>query len=416
MKTCNIYPVIIVTVGLCQQLFVSAAPLVSIGNNTDVYFNGSSSLRWTSNVFRDEAEETEGLTWTLSPGFEVNVGRGLTNADLSIITRYDIIRYEDQDQLDTELFHIKAVGSYTSSRLALSGSAYFDESKMNSGENNITNDLIEYDAYGATVDSEYRVSPKFSFGAGARYSEKVFKTFDDTFPDRTVMSAPFDVFYELTPKLDLSLGYTFTNTDIEETIRASAPNQVRITSDYETDSHFFNIGARDQLLPKLTGSFKVGYRTRSSSDSTIQTIDTDPVTSVETTTTTRTNRDDSGMLGLDANFTWTATPKLAVNFDLSRDFGVGGEGQSTEKSSVILGGNYSINSFFTLNANLGYILTDYSNSEREDDQYNAGLRLFYLPNKYWQISTGYTFTENDSNLRSNSYNDHSIDLTATLRY
>jgi len=122
------------------------------------------------------------------------------------------------------------------------------------------------------------------------------------------------------------------------------------------------------------------------------------------------------MLGLDANFTWTATPKLAVNFDLSRDFGVGGEGQSTENSSVILGGNYSINSFFTLNANLGYTLTDYSKTEREDDQYNAGLRLFYLPNQYWQISTGYTFTENDSNLRSNSYNDHSIDLTATLRY
>ncbi len=394
MKTYNIYLVILVTVGLCQQLFVSAAPLVSIGNNTDVYFNGSSSLRWTSNVFRDEADETEDLTWTLSPGFEVNVGRGLTNADLSIITRYDIIRYEDQEQLDTELFHIKAVGSYTSNRLALSGSAYFDESKMNSGENNITNDLIEYDAYGATVDSEYSVSPKFSFGAGARYSEKVYKTFDDVFPDRTIMSAPFDVFYELTPKLDLSLGYTFTNTDIEETIRASATQRV-ITSDYETDSHFFNIGARGELLPKLTGSLKVGYRTRSSN---------------------QTNRDDSGMLGLDANFTWTATPKLAVNFDLSRDFGVGGEGQSTENSSVILGGNYSINSFFTLNANLGYTLTDYSKTEREDDQYNAGLRLFYLPNQYWQISTGYTFTENDSNIRGSSYNDHSIDLTATLRY
>ena len=412
MKSSFIYLVILGTVILFLQTFVSAAPLVSIGSNTDVYFNGSSSLRWTSNVFRDEAEETDDLTWTLSPGFEVNVGRGLTNADLSIITRYDIIRYEDQDQLDTELFHIKAVGSYTSSRLALSGSAYFDESKMNSGENNITNDLIEYDAYGATVDSEYRVSPKFSFGAGARYSEKVYKTFDDAFPDRTIMSAPFDVFYELTPKLDLSLGYTFTNTDIEETIRASATQRV-ITSDYETDSHFFNIGARGQLLPKLTGSFKVGYRTRSSSDSTIRTT---VVGSPPVETTTQTNRDDSGMLGLDANFTWTATPKLTVNFDLSRDFGVGGEGQSTEISSVILGGNYSINSFFTLNANLGYILTDYSNSEREDDQYNAGLRLFYLPNQYWQISTGYTFTENDSNLRSNSYNDHSIDLTATLRY
>ena len=89
------YLVILFTASLLLQTFVSAAPLVSIGTNTDVYFNGSSSLRWTSNVFRDEAEETDDLTWTLSPGFEVNVGRGLTNADLSIITRYDIIRYED---------------------------------------------------------------------------------------------------------------------------------------------------------------------------------------------------------------------------------------------------------------------------------------------------------------------------------
>ena len=63
------YLVILFTASLLLQTFVSAAPFVSIGTNTDVYFNGSSSLRWTSNVFRDEAEETDDLTWTLSPGF-----------------------------------------------------------------------------------------------------------------------------------------------------------------------------------------------------------------------------------------------------------------------------------------------------------------------------------------------------------
>ncbi|MGB0408869.1 MAG: hypothetical protein ACPGIC_02630, partial [Opitutales bacterium] len=94
-----------------------AAPLVSIGDNTDIYFNGSTSLKWSSNLFSDESDEVEDILYTISPGFEINVGRGLTNADFSVITRYNIRRYFDEGQLDTELFNIRAVGSYSSSRL-----------------------------------------------------------------------------------------------------------------------------------------------------------------------------------------------------------------------------------------------------------------------------------------------------------
>ena len=89
-----------------------AAPLVSIGDNTDIYFNGSSSLRWASNIFRNEQNEESDLSWTISPGLEVNLGRGITNADFTVITRYDIVRYEDNDRLDTELFHIEALGTF----------------------------------------------------------------------------------------------------------------------------------------------------------------------------------------------------------------------------------------------------------------------------------------------------------------
>lgn len=366
----------------------SASPLVSIGDNTDIYFNGSSSLRWTSNVFRDEDKEVDDLMWTISPGFEVNVGRGLSNADLSIVTRYDIIRYDDQSQLDTELFHIKAVGSYKSSRLDLHGSVNYDEEKTSSGENNVINDLIEYDSYGANLDAEYRVSPKFSFGAGIRYTEKEYQTFVDRFADRETWTLPFDIFYELTPKVDLSGGYTYTETDVKATL--FNPN-----GDYTTESHFYNLGARGNLLPKLTGFFKVGYRTREDD---------------------RSGTDDSGMLGLDANFTWAATPKLTVNLDMSRDFGVGGEGQSTENTSFNLSSSYSISSFFAASANLGYTLRDYTNADREDDQYNAGLRLTYLPNQFWRFSTGYTYSENESDSIDRSYVNHMIDLTATLRY
>ena len=72
-----------------------AAPLVSIGDNTDIFFNGSSSLRWSSNIFRNEDNEDSDLSWIVSPGFEVNLGRGISNADLTVITRYDIVRYQE---------------------------------------------------------------------------------------------------------------------------------------------------------------------------------------------------------------------------------------------------------------------------------------------------------------------------------
>ena len=185
-----------------------ASPLVSIGDSTDVFFNGSSSLRWSSNVFRDEDDEVSDLIWTLSPGFEVNVGRGRSNADLSVVTRYDIVRYQDEGRLDTELFHIKAFGSYKTSRLDVNASVSFDESKTSTGNESLVGrqDLIEFDTTSANLNGEYRFSPKFSFGAGVRYTEKDYKTFNQFFADRETTSFPFDIFYELTPKVDLSLG------------------------------------------------------------------------------------------------------------------------------------------------------------------------------------------------------------------
>lgn len=391
MKNSKLCLLSLVSTGLLAQAnftYLSASPLVSIGDNADIFFNGSSSLRWESNVFRDEDDEESDVAWTFSPGFEVNVGRGVSNADLSIITRYDVIRYADNDQLDVELFHIKALGSYKSSRLDLSGSVAFDENKSSSGENNITKDLIEYDTTSAHLDAEYRVSPKFSVGSGFSYSDKEYQTFEYYFADRETFTVPVDVFYELTPEVDLSLGYSYTHTDVDATL-------LKPNGDYTQESSFYNVGARGQLLPKLTGFFKVGYRTREYDGS---------------------NSDDSGMLGLDADFSWAITPKISSSLGLSRDFGVGGEGESTENSSINLSTSYSISSYMAASANLGYTLREYSSSDRTDNQYNAGVRLSYSPNQYWSFSTGYTYSNNDSDADDYSYVNHMIDLTATLRY
>jgi hypothetical protein len=389
---------------------VQSSPLVSIGDNVDVFFNGSSSLRWTSNVFRDEDQEVDDIIWTVTPGFDINVGRGLSNADFSIITRYDIIRYQDLDQLDTELFHIKAVGSYRTSRLDLNGSVSFDEAKASTGERNIQ-DLVESDTTRARIDGEYRFSPKLSVGSGYSYSKTEYKTYQEFFADRETSTIPVDLFYELTPKIDLSVGYAYTNTDVSETNTPLGGPFSSFRSDYETDSHFFNVGARGNLLSKVTGFFKVGYRVRDSDDSVVQILNSGAPFGLPTST----SRDSTGMLGLDLDLTWAATPKITARLDMSRDFGVGSEGATTENSTVNGSVSYSINSNWSAQGSAGYTLRDYDD-DREDDQYRVGASLSFVPNQYWRFSAGYDFENNDSNEDDRSYENHNLFLSASLRY
>ncbi|MFL2832567.1 MAG: outer membrane beta-barrel protein [Coraliomargaritaceae bacterium] len=410
-----------------------AAPLVSIGDNTDIFFNGSSSLRWSSNLFRNENDEDSDLSWIVSPGFEINLGRRISNADLTVITRYDIVRYQDYDRLDTELFHIEALGSYETSRLNLNGSASFDEIKMNDGQNNVQNDLVELNTIAGDLDAEYRVSPKFSFSAGVRYNETEYQTYKDRLADRETTRFPLNVYYELTPKLDLILGYTHATADIEGTssrflrLVPDAPGSSTLIradtqtdqSGYEREDHFYNIGLRGNISTKLTGYFKIGYRTRSLEGSTIfeQYFDpNNPLGELRLPANSSLSRDDSGMLGLDANLTWMATTKLLVQLALSSDFGAGGEGESSEITRANLVGNYSFNTQWSTMANLGYTETDYPDDGRDEEQLTGGLRFNYVLNTYWRFSAGYTYTDNDSSRANSSYDNNTLDLTAILRY
>lgn len=375
---------------------LNASPLVSIGDNADIFFNGSSSLQWSSNVFRNETNEQDDFLWTITPGFELDLGRGLSNLNIGVIARYEVRRYDDLDELDTELFNISANAAYQTSRLDLSGSVYFRERKTNSGSALLganANDLVESDLTGGNVNGEYRFSPKFSFGTGFSYSETEFTApFDTTFANRETYTVPLDVFYELTPKVDLSVGYAYSETDTDAVGARTA---------FTTENHFLNVGARGDLLPKLVGFFKVGVRDR----------DVDRVGSSSSDST----------MGLDADLTWSLTPKFTTRLGLGRDFGVGGDGFTSEDTSVSVVTNYAINANYSATAFGNFVMREYD-INRDDDQLRLGARLNYTPNEHWRFGVGYTYSETDSedstlaNPSARSFEDHTIDLTASLRY
>jgi hypothetical protein len=380
----------ILTLAFIAQTFflpavTQASAFISIGDGTEIYLNSTASVRSNSNVFRQASDEESDVVATVSPGFELNSGRG-TDLNITVRTRYDIASYADLNGLDNEAFHLNGLSSYATERLQLSADASFDEYNSTYIKDRAGNgDLIELEVVAASVLGEYKLTPKFSFSAGVNYKDTDYLGIAaDLAADTELTAAPFNLYYELTPKLDLSLGYRYA--EIEYTERPFG------LPSYENEQQFFSVGLRGDLRAKLKGTLKAGYRENENS-----------VTNHKTAT-----------LGVDGDLTWSLTPKLTSQLALSRDFGAGGDGTTTQESSIAINNNYMINENWSARANLKYSNRDYV-SDREDDTYLASLRLNYILNVHWSFSGGYTYSENNSTGPAD-YTDHAFDLSVAVRY
>jgi hypothetical protein len=390
----------ILTLAFIAQTFflpavTQASAFISIGDGTEIYLNSTASVRSNSNVFRQASDEESDVVATVSPGFELNSGRG-TDLNITVRTRYDIASYADLNELDNEAFHLNGLSSYATERLQLSADASFDEYNSTYIKDRAGNgDLIELEVVAASVLGEYKLTPKFSFSAGVNYKDTDFIGVADLLAADTELTAvPFNLYYELTPKLDLSLGYRYAENEY-----TARPLNLNTTDDlndrlppYENEQQFFSVGLRGDLRAKLKGTLKAGYRENESS---------------------ATNR-KTATLGVDGDLTWSLTPKLTSQLALSRDFGAGGDGTTTQESSIAINNNYMINENWSARANLKYSNRDYV-SDREDDTYLASLRLNYILNVHWSFSGGYTYSENNSTGPAD-YTDHAFDLSVAVRY
>lgn len=364
-----------------------ASPLLTVGDNMNVFFDGSSSLVWQSNVFFDDEKEEDELMLVITPGFEANIGSDLSGFDAVIAGNYEIQRFNERSELNDEYFHFSTVASYKGARLNLNAAYSFDEEQTTAGElGTFGSRFIEINRTRAYLLGEYVLSPKFSIESGVRYHDLDYQDISLRLADVESFSIPVDVFYELTPKVDLSFGYEYTAEAV------SIPN----AEDYDRESNFLNLGARGQLLPKLNGFFKVGFRSVNPEGP---------------------NRETDQTLGLNADFTYLATPKLTANLRLNHGFDVGSEGQSLESTSAKLDLDYVISGHYSarLFTYLSYL--DFKDGNDGQDFINrTGFRFFYRPNEYCSFSTGYTYFENESNRLAQGFVNHILDISASLRY
>lgn len=361
---------------------VHSAPLVTIGDIGTVSFTGDSTIKWDSNIFRQETNEVTDTVLIFTPGFSAVLGRNASDLDIGLSAKYDINRYQDKSDLNSELLHLRANLAYRASRLDLSAIASFDESKSNNDVANRDGALLEREATAFGINGEYTLSPKFSFKAGINWDETAYvNEYAAAYDDREYLKLPVDIYYELTPKMDLSVGYVRGQIDVE-------------TAGQDATTDNVNVGLRGELLPKLVGFFKVGYNQYEHDNS----------------------ASDTASMSLDSNLTWTMNAKFTQRLNLNRNFDASATGTGTEETKINWSTSYTLNNKVSFTGRAGYSIRDYLSSDRKDKLFTLGLNGSYRLNRYWNLNAGYVFSNNDSNRASSSYDNNIVTFAASLVY
>ncbi len=354
-------------------------PLITVGEHADVRALLTVTGKYQDNLYLRDNNKKSDYSVTISPGVEVNLGgadRGTANLDF--VYREEFIRYSSNSSLNGSNSNLALKGNYRTSRLNVSGLASWRQLQQNTVDARLDGTLVKREVANLSVSGEYRVSDLLSAKTGVGYEQTRYK--HNSFRNSENLNIPLNLYYNITPRYALSTGYRFRDT------------WVRSANSRQT--HFFNVGIRGEMLPRLDGEILVGYN--------------------YVNYTHHKNRDG---LGLDANLRYKLTPSVSLALSLSKDFVTSANGSITDKTGGSLSAIYDINPLWAASAHIGYDEHAYKDaSGRKDHVTTGGVRVSYTPETYLQFSAGYNLQVNDSSIGRLGYTNNVFNLSAALRY
>lgn len=371
-----------------------AAPFMAIGDSAELFITGTLGIRSDDNIFlgsgprnpnlpvsatNPNVGEESDIIFDINPGVELVFGKNAQlSGSLKLVDAF--ANYSDNSDLNTQLFSGDFVTKYDDGKLKLGFNLSYHELNQNSVD---VRGLVRRDVFTTGANGEVEVSTMTSVAAGVSFTHENYKRTGYTDSDN--LTVPIDFYYKWTEKLSLSAGYRYRDY------------QVDIGQD-STD-HFFNIGARGEFSPKLTGKLAVGFTTRDLEGR-------DPITG-------RSGGDDE-MLGIDASFAYEISPKTSLQLGLINDFGTSPQGQQQE--NFILNGMITtkVSEEWSVNGGLSFRQIDYRT--RTDDYWEAIIGTSYAINSNISIVGAYVYRKYNSDLAGSEFENNVFSVGANFRY
>lgn len=361
---------------LAGAVSLQAAPFLAIGDNAELFLTATAGVRYEDNVLLTEKNTKDDVVLQFVPGLELTFGKNSLFSG-SLIFQETISEYVDNSKLSNNLESVFFNSAYKGTKLTVKANASYREVQQNTRDVLNAAALTRRNVINAGINGELVLTEKSKVGAGFAYADTHYKTAG--YNDSTTYTTPVNYYFAVTPKIDLSAGIRYRQT------------QVQKGNDY--DDLYYNIGARGKFTPKLSGKFSVGYTER------------DPDVGAKT-----------GLLGLDFDLDYLLTPKTGLKFTASNDFAASSTGGvSQEILSLGLSASTQISTQLAASASVNYQDIDYR-SGRSDDFLVFGLSASYAFNQHIAGILAYSFQDNDSNVAGASFTANVVSLSASLRY
>lgn len=376
----------------------NAAPFLAIGDGAELFVTGTLGVRVDDNIFLANSTksaaigpgEVDDTIFDINPGLELTFGKNSTlKGSLTLVDAF--ANYTDNSSLNTNLFSGDFRSNYDDGKMKLKFNTGFHELNQNDAVNQ---GLVRRNQFVIGTSGEVEVSQITSVSAGVNFDHLQYRRAG--YGNSDDLSVPLNFYYKWTPKIDLSVGYRYRNYE------TTAPGGA------DSVDHYFNVGARGEFSPKLTGQFTVGVNTR------------------KFTSTVEKKDKTETLPGIDGSLTYELSPKTTLTFGAGNDYGTSPQGFQQKNFNLRTGATLALNEQWSLNGGLSFRSIEYyepvinnnvvSVPSHTDDYIEGTLGATYIVNTYVKITGGYTYRSNDSDIIRSDFKNSVFSIAASVRY
>ena len=358
-----------------------AAPFLAIGDNAELFVTGTAGVSYNDNIFLVDSGSKADTIANLTPGVNLEFGKeSLVKGTASLSE--SLSSYLHHSELNSQLTTFNFNAAYTTEKSSLAANASYTQFGQNVFSAN--GSTVSHNVATVGLNGEHSISPKTSFGAGFNFSRTEY-TSAGSIGDKNY-GVPLNVFYEITPKVDLSAGLNYNRSETDNGL--------------SYNDYYYNVGARGEFTPKLSGNLTVGMTDRNGSG---------------------TGAQSSSGLSFHSGLSYAYSEKTSFTLGADKGFSNSSTGGTTQKNtSFTLGGSTDLSPKWSANASLGYRIIEYIGSGRTDNYVEASIGASYVINTNVSLSASITHSENASDAPSvpisPEFTNNVVSLSISARY
>jgi hypothetical protein len=376
-----------------------AASNIAQGENSKLTATANLGVQRDDNVYFSNSNKVSDTIYSVEPGLNFQFGQNSLDHGL-LNYQENFLRYAKHTAPNVSLASVNGDFGYDDGSIKLTAVGNYQQLF----QNNIDvltigpQALIRSDVYNLDGTGEIQIGGSTSASVGVDYNHTVYGL--PTLLSSEDISFPLNFYYKITPKVDLSAGYTF---GVFRPLSAGP----------DAKDGYANVGARGDFTQKLSGSVSVGYITRSfdSSASVPQSAQTQSTHS----------------LGFTGNLNYEVTPKTSANLSFARSFNASALAQTTTYSTYSLSFNTEVSPQWSVGESLSEQLVDYGpqvffvqntlpTGNRKDNLGTVNLHLSYIYSRWLTGTIAYTFRNDHSTISAIDFSDDVFSLTLGLSY